>query len=129
MSYTVGVKRNFWFGHRKVTVNGHDWQNGRFILNLTDGSQEHIPGFSTPGVKVYADFWTHLAQIERSRPAPPPMPVRQPVNVAPQPVAQIQPMFETEPDPEPEQEIPESAITQEAKRRATEHIQRILGAN
>lgn len=65
--YTVGIKRRFWFGYRKVMVTGHDWQNGRFILNLVDRSQEHIPGFAVPILKVYNDFWTHIAQIEQER--------------------------------------------------------------
>lgn len=68
MSYTVGIKRRFLPGYRKVQVTGHDWKDFRFILNLIDGSQESIPGFQLSSLKVYADFWTHLAQLERSSP-------------------------------------------------------------
>ncbi len=124
MSYTVGIKRNFGLGYRKVTVTGHDWQNGRFILNLTDGSQEHIPGFSAPALKVYADFWTHLAQIERQRP-PPPV-VRQGATLAsPPPARQPEPIPVQ--DEEPEYVAADSPQMAEAKHRAAIRVQQILG--
>jgi hypothetical protein len=129
MAYTVGIKRKFWFGFRLVKVKGHDWQHGRFILNCDDGSQEHIPGFSTPLLKVYADFWTHLAQLDRERPAAPPPPRPEPIRqelprqgatTAPQPAYSDVPEVHEELDP----------LEQEVKRRATERVQRILaGAN
>ncbi len=125
MSYTVGVKRRFGLGYRRFSVTGHDWQNGRFILNLVDGCQEHIPGFSAPALKVYADFWTHLAQIER-RPAAQPL-NRQGASVMPPPPPEPIPVREEEPMPPLRVDSPQ---TLEIKRRAAEHVQRILdGAN
>ncbi len=116
MSYTIGVKRRLWFGYCKHEVNGHDWQNGRFILNLVDGSQIHIPGFQVPEIKVYPNFWTHLAHIERTaRP-----------RVAQQPAEEL-------PRPEPvrhgataEQPVEdEDPAMQEVLRRARERVRSI----
>lgn len=67
MSYTVGIKRRFWPGYRLVQVTGHSWENFRFILNLTDGSQIVIPGFQAGGIKVYPDFKSHIAVLEDAR--------------------------------------------------------------
>lgn len=124
MSYTVGIKRKLWFGYRKVMVTGHDWQNGRFILNLSDGSQEHIPGYAAPSLKVYADFWNHLAQIERSRP-----PRAEPPRHEAEPVPSPQPHFERQGAvaQEPVKVIPEDPLMQEARRRAAQRIASIAG--
>lgn len=113
MSYTVGVKRRFWFGYRRVMVTGHDWQNGRFILNRTDGAQEHIPGFSAPVVRVYPDFWTHISKM-------PPVPRPAPVAVVakePEPIPVAEEAFHVE---------PESPQMQEVRRRAAERVRSIL---
>jgi hypothetical protein len=114
MSYTVGIKRRFFPGYRKVQVTAHDWNNFRFILNLTDGSQEIIPGFSSRGVKVYADFWTHLHMqqakvVPRETPREPPAPV----HVEPD---------ETPPPGPPPVVQEDDAITREVKRRAAERV-------
>jgi hypothetical protein len=60
MSYTVGIKRRFLPGFRKIAVLAHSWENFRFLLNLVDGSQLVIPGFRVDAIKVYADFNDHL---------------------------------------------------------------------
>lgn len=123
MAYTIGIKRRFLPGYRKVQVKGHDWQNGRFILNLTDGSQLHIPGFQTPDVKVYPDFWTHL-QFERASAAPV---IRQ---------GATQRQFEERPAPapvavqnEPVQQPLFDPLTDEVKRRAAERVRSILASD
>ncbi len=113
MSYTIGIKRRFLPGYQKVKVTGHDWQHGRFILNREDGSQDHIPGFSTPRLKVYADFWTHLAQVERSRPVPKPEPEKAVVNEV-----QWQ-----EPVPPPQREL------SEVEKRAAQRVRDIYASN
>ncbi len=128
MAYTIGIKRRWLPGYRKITVTGHEWQNWRFILNLTDGSQEHIPGFSTSVLKVYADFWTHL-QIERARVAP----QRQGASAAPIPLSVPAPALEEveapieaqesfpAPPPKPER----SPLELEVERRAAERVRSI----
>ncbi len=112
MSYTIGLKRRFIPGYRKIRVKGHEWQNGRFILNLEDGSQDHIPGFSIPYLKVYADFWAHLAQLERSRPA-----VKEP-----EPASEVV-WQDTLPKPEPQREMTE------VERRAAQRVRDIYSGN
>lgn len=130
MAYTVGIKRRWIPGYRKVTVTGHDWQNWRFILNLADGSQEHIPGFTVGALKVYADFWTHLAQVERSRPTPPPVPQFRPVVPEPVVEARHEPVQSTveveEYQPPPRNDSPEM---QEVRRRAANRVRSILASD
>lgn len=63
--YTIGIKRRFWFGYRKVLVGGHSYQADRLILNRINGAQEHITGVPVPNFMVYPDFLVHLAN-ERS---------------------------------------------------------------
>jgi hypothetical protein len=124
MAYTIGIKRRFGFGWRKVSVSAHDWREGRFILNLTDGSQEYIPGVAMGGLKVYADFWTHIAQLERSKPArqaPLPAPV---VEMQPPP-REVVDVRREEPE---ESYVPEPHELQEAKRRAAERVRNILAS-
>lgn len=118
MAYTVGVKRKLFFGYRKVMVNAHDWQNGRFILNLTDGSQRHIPGFSVPELKVYADFWTHLAQ---TRPQ-----VASPKIQASAPVATYQPPAQEELNYSP---APPAREPTEVEKRAAERVRSIFAGD
>lgn len=117
--YTIGLKRRWLPGYRRYSVTKHDWQNFRFILNLADGSQEHIPGFSVSALKVYPDFWAHLAQLERPRVEEParagatrdPEPVRAP---EPEPVPQREPARE-----------PPTALELEVQRRAAERVRSI----
>ena len=74
--YTVGLKRRFWPGSSKVKVTRHSWENFRFILDLADGSQELVPGFSCRGLKVYPDFWAYMAFLKsQDRPAREPAPL------------------------------------------------------
>lgn len=124
MAYTVGIKRRWFFGYRKVQVNGHDWQNFRFILNLTDGSQESIPGFTARGVKVYPDFWTHIAQVERTRGAPAPVVAARPEPPQRPAPAPIQP----EPEPDEYREPQPAPETLEVRRRAAERVRTILAS-
>lgn len=121
MSYTVGIKRRFLPGYRKVQVTAHDWKDFRFILNLSDGSQESIPGFQLTCLKVYADFWTHLAQIEQSK-ANTIVPRETPTMAE-----EIVEIDGSEPVQEPLGQ--ESPIIQEAKRRATERVRNILASD
>lgn len=119
MSYTIGIKRRFWPGYTRHTVKSHDWQNFRFILDLEDGGQIHIPGFQAGALKVYPDFWTHLqnlkAQLAYQRPAAPPPPVQY-TQEAPAPRA------------EPIQAKP-SDMESEAYRRAVERVNSLFGSN
>jgi hypothetical protein len=129
MSYTIGIKRKFWPGYRKVSVNGHDWQNGRFILNLVDGAQEHVPGYSVRVLKVFPDFWTHIAREKR-----------QGATVEPRPVpAQAKPVddFELIRQQEPIREEPVrqepkratmSPMEQEIARRAQEKVDQLFSS-
>lgn len=141
MSYTVGIKRRYWFGYRKLRVTGHDWQNGRFLLNLEDGSQEHLPGFHLDGLRVYPDFWVHLKQLEHSRPAAPvvaaptirePAPVRElPLEAQSEPPAVTRRQGIQLPDEFDETlrghlPPPETPDMTEARRRATERVRDIL---
>lgn len=122
MAYTIGIKRRFFPGYRKIRVNGHDWQNWRFILNLEDGSQEHIPGFTASALKVYADFWTHLQMTRAGA-------VRAGASAGPAPVVAVDvPAPAPEPEAIPEETVPardESPAMQEARRRATERIREL----
>lgn len=130
MAYTIGIKRRWIPGYRKVQVTGHDWQNWRFILNLSDGSQEHVPGFSLMTLKVYPDFWTHL-QIERAK-APPREVQRQGATVAAAPILEepVQeqgfipdlPQHEIRTAPPP---IEKSPLELEVERRAAERVRSI----
>ena len=144
MSYTVGIKRRFWFGYRKIKVNAHDWQNWRFILNLEDGSQEHIPGFHLDSLKVYADFWNHLAKIEHDKlasaireasretpvihkPSPVVAPVVKEVEapfIAPKPENGF--MFDEALRQGPVEPAPETPEMLEVRRRASERVRDIL---
>lgn len=127
MSYTVGIKRRILPGYRRVSVTAHSWEQGRFILNLSDGSQEHVVA---AGLKVYPDFWTHLAQIERSNRA---VHIERSGIVTERPVTRSVPR-ETQPEPptafEAESYEPvESVDMQEVKRRAAERVRSILAAD
>lgn len=63
--YTVGIKRRFFFGFRKVQVDGHRYSDETgLILNLLDGSQEVYPGHAVFHFKVYNDFQTHYRELE-----------------------------------------------------------------
>lgn len=112
MSYTVGIKRRFLPGFKAYKVKSHDWQNFRFVLELEEGGELHIPGFQAPSLKVYPDFWTHLhnlrAQIPQRAPAP------QPIQQVPQQQQQYQaplPQYQTT---EPSQQIAQWQTTQPA---------------
>lgn len=122
--YTIGLKRRWLPGYRRYSVTKHDWQNFRFILNLADGSQEHIPGFSVSALKVYPDFWAHLAQLERPRVD---APVRAGATREPAPVSV--PVPEQDPPQEPEQtppyREPPTALELEVHRRAAERVRDI----
>lgn len=129
MSYTVGIKRRFWFGHKKYVVTGHDWQNFRFILNLGDGSQIHLPGFSCAGLRVYPDFWTHHAQgereIERRR-------GRQGAHARPEPVQPLEDYAELKPvraDEPSHFQAPRDPRQDEVKRRAAERVRSIRASD
>lgn len=135
MAYTIGIKRRFFPGYRKVRVTGHDWQNWRFILNLEDGSQEHIPGFAAPALKVYADFWTHLQMTKTAAPRDVSREIalahlagRAGAQAGPVPVVTTAPIETPAPVPsEPEAETvrDESPAMQEARRRAAERIREL----
>lgn len=104
MSYTIGIKRRFGFGFKKYQVNGHDWQNFRFILDLIDGSQIYIPGFSAVALRVYPNFWTHIAQLKQRAAVEDPKkaepPAEAPISVqAPEPQKKAPPSAQPE-DPE-----------------------------
>jgi hypothetical protein len=120
MSYTVGVKRRFLPGYRPYFVTGHSWSPRSVTLNLLDGSQEHI---ETHGLKVYPDFWTHLAQVQAAQ-----------VHV-PRETFVVPPIV-TRRDPEPIDEpsdyaepAADSPDMQEVKRRAAERVRSILSAD
>lgn len=116
MAYTIGIKRRWLPGYRRLLVTGHAWQHGRFILDLNDGSQEHIVG---AGIRVYTDFWAHLAHVKKSQPIVQPEP--QPV-AAPTP-APVEPTDDyTEPPPLP---VPETPMMQLARQRAMERIKEL----
>ena len=66
MAYTVGIKK--WWGYEKISVTRHSWENFRFIFDLANGEQLHVPGFRASGVKVYADFWKHV-ELQNQRQA------------------------------------------------------------
>ncbi len=126
MSYTVGIKRKFWFGYQKVTVSGHEWQNGRLILNRLDGSQEHIPGYAVPSWRVYSDIWNHIGQIERNRPRVEPRTVQP--EAEPAPAYERQGAVAQEPQGAAQPRvIQEDYLMKEARRRAAERIASISG--
>ncbi len=132
MSYTVGVKRRFWFGFDEYNVNAHGFEGGRFILNLVDGSQIHVPTFHTPRLKVYANFWIHLAQEKAKAPVfeqprvSRPVQVEAPVEFAPP--SQVEPQRVNE---SVQQAPPPVAPwmrnhTSEAEKKAAQRVQEIL---
>jgi len=61
--YTLGIKRRFFPGFKKLRVRNHGWEGDRLIVNLEDGSQEQIPGFRVFSLKVYNDFHKHFEEI------------------------------------------------------------------
>lgn len=129
MAYTVGIKRRWLPGYRKVLVSAHEVQQGWFIFNLADGSQERYPALSIPGLKVYNDFWTHLAQMQRTtmeapRPAVVPRETQTVVEEAREPAPRVE-----QPEIELQSRPGDSPEMLEVKRRAAERVRDILASN
>jgi hypothetical protein len=158
VSYTIGIKRRFIPGYTKYRAVRHSWENFRFLVDLEDGSQLVIPGFRAEGLKVYPDFKTHIQDlesrkrladferaeqdrkyheaIERERVAGLPRQAQplvqhveqqpwlgdRPTGIAHQPPVQAY-------QDKYQQTYQPSAEEVEAKRRASEHVQRILGGD
>jgi hypothetical protein len=72
-TYTVGVKRRFFFGFRKFKVIAHETEGsagfGRLVLTLDDGGFLVIPRLDRLAIKIYPDYRTArtLADAQKAR--------------------------------------------------------------
>lgn len=73
-TYTVGIKRRFFFGFRRFKVFAHETDTsagiGRLVLTLADGGFLVIPRLDRLAVKIYPDYRTArtLADAQKAKP-------------------------------------------------------------
>lgn len=89
MPYTIGVKRRFLFGFRKIKVYYHALTASGLELHRVDGAQELISNLKLARWIVYPDYWMVRAKVEALTRVPGPGPV-----VEPSVIRHVEPSFE-----------------------------------